>query len=743
MGKAGGLFVNLGINTGQFTKGIRGARKELTGFQKIGAGLKSTFSPANLGFGAMAAGTALIGAAIGDAIETFKEFEKANSELKAVLGGTDKEMAALSDQAKELGSVTAFTASEVTSLQTSLAKLGFNSKEIDNMTASTLAAAAALGSDLGEQATLTGATLSSFRLDSTRASEVNDVLALSASKSALDFGKLSAALPIVGAVANATGMTLQRTTAILGTLSNNGMDASSSATALRNILIKLSAKGMTWEQAMTKINTSTDKTKTSFDLFGKTSAAAGVILAGQSVELNVLTEQLKKADGAAQDMADTMLDNVAGDTTKAGSAWEGFTLALTTGGNAFSDTIRGIIQGATDVLTTLTKLISGATSTSDMFKIAFNTIAKGVNKVMSPLNGLLKMLDKATGTNFSKIQVEIPRLELESEKLAEFDKVLKKQNASLFKGASIVSRLSKKYQELGLTEAEAIAKAREMVKAMRPVKKIMPEVADGLEDAEIETVKLTKAQKDLAKAMRDVLNESDEPEDDGENIDDFIIDDSKYENSLESALSGIEIDVPVLVELEIDPEQAKKNLKKEKFRALGAEAGEALSAGLQEAAAAGLSGLGEAIGNSSGVDGAKNAILGSLAGLMDSFGKQLIVMGIGMEAFKVALKTLNPAVAIGGGIALIAAASAIKSSMSEGATGFAAGGLVTGSVFANVGEGRGTTKSNPEVIAPLDKLQNMIAGSGGGMSGGEVIFRIGGQELVGILNRQKKVNKFS
>jgi hypothetical protein len=37
----------------------------------------------------------------------------------------------------------------------------------------------------------------------------------------------------------------------------------------------------------------------------------------------------------------------------------------------------------------------------------------------------------------------------------------------------------------------------------------------------------------------------------------------------------------------------------------------------------------------------------------------------------------------------------------------------------------------------------MIAGSGGGMSGGEVVFRIQGQELVGILNRQNKVNKFS
>ena len=103
MGKAGGLFVNLGINTTQFTKGIRGAKKELTGFQKVGAKLKSVFSPANLGFTALVGGAALVGIAIGNAVRTFKDFEKANSDLKAVLGGTDREMKALSDQAKALG----------------------------------------------------------------------------------------------------------------------------------------------------------------------------------------------------------------------------------------------------------------------------------------------------------------------------------------------------------------------------------------------------------------------------------------------------------------------------------------------------------------------------------------------------------------------------------------------------------------------------------------------------------------
>lgn len=54
-----------------------------------------------------------------------------------------------------------------------------------------------------------------------------------------------------------------------------------------------------------------------------------------------------------------------------------------------------------------------------------------------------------------------------------------------------------------------------------------------------------------------------------------------------------------------------------------------------------------------------------------------------------------------------------------GFTGFAAGGIVSGPTLALVGEGRGTSRSNPEVIAPLDQLRGMIADIGGG--GGQTI----------------------
>ena len=45
-----------------------------------------------------------------------------------------------------------------------------------------------------------------------------------------------------------------------------------------------------------------------------------------------------------------------------------------------------------------------------------------------------------------------------------------------------------------------------------------------------------------------------------------------------------------------------------------------------------------------------------------------------------------------------------------GILGFAEGGLVTGPTTALIGEGIGTTASNPEVVAPLDKLKQYMGG---------------------------------
>jgi hypothetical protein len=62
---------------------------------------------------------------------------------------------------------------------------------------------------------------------------------------------------------------------------------------------------------------------------------------------------------------------------------------------------------------------------------------------------------------------------------------------------------------------------------------------------------------------------------------------------------------------------------------------------------------------------------------------------------------------------------------------FAEGGIISGPTVGMMGEYPGA-KSNPEVVAPLNKLKDMI---GGDMGGGQLMARISGQDLLIMLDR--------
>ena len=75
-----------------------------------------------------------------------------------------------------------------------------------------------------------------------------------------------------------------------------------------------------------------------------------------------------------------------------------------------------------------------------------------------------------------------------------------------------------------------------------------------------------------------------------------------------------------------------------------------------------------------------------------------------------------------------AAGSIVGSLFNKVVPPFAEGGIVNGPTLAMVGEGPGTSVINPEVIAPLDKLQGMIGNTGGGQV--EVVGKISGSDIL-------------
>ena len=200
---------------------------------------------------AVAAGTALV-SAFRQAIDKIIEFEKANSTLAAILGTTKDGIADLTAEARRLGATTAYTASQVTSLQTELAKLGFGKQSIKEMTPSVLKFATAVGTDLASAAAFAGSTLRIFELDANQAERALAATAVGCTKSALSLSYLQSAMSTVGPVANAFGFSLEETVSLLGALSNAGFEASSAATATRNILLNLANANGKLAQALGK-----------------------------------------------------------------------------------------------------------------------------------------------------------------------------------------------------------------------------------------------------------------------------------------------------------------------------------------------------------------------------------------------------------------------------------------------------------------------------------------------------------
>lgn len=285
------------------------------------------------------------------------DFEQANADLSTILGKNVKDIKDLTDSAMSLGRTTEYTASQVTMLQTELAKLGFNESQIRSMQEPILHFATAVGTDLPSAASLAGAALRMFELPASKTEDVLGALAVSTNKSALSFSYLNEALSIVGPVANTFGFSIEDTTALLGALANAGFDASSAATATRNILLNLAnSNGKLAKSLGGSVKTFPDLIEglkmldekgidlaTTLELTTTRSVSAfNTFLSGADSAME-LRESLDDVDGELQRIADERLNTVQGSIKLLQSAWEGFILQMSGS--------KGVIKSVIDFLT--------------------------------------------------------------------------------------------------------------------------------------------------------------------------------------------------------------------------------------------------------------------------------------------------------------------------------------------------------------------------------------------------------
>ena len=293
-------------------------------------------------------------------------FDQAQADLLAISGKTAEQMADLTKQAKDLGATTQFSATEITNMQIELAKLGFSTKQIEQSTKAVSSFAAATGAEIPDAAALAGASLRGFGLDASEMGRVVSVLGVATTKTALDFNALQTGMSTIAPVANAFGFSIEDTTALLGQLANAGFDASSAATATRNILLNLAdSNGKLAQQLGRPIKSADDLAAglqelqakgidlaTALELTDKRSVAAFETFLKGSDSLVDLRDSITGVEDELDTMAEKRLDSISGQFTLLASAWEGWVLSVNEG-SGIGETVKNLIGGLARNLDTI------------------------------------------------------------------------------------------------------------------------------------------------------------------------------------------------------------------------------------------------------------------------------------------------------------------------------------------------------------------------------------------------------
>ena len=308
----GADLTDLNSKLGQAKKGVN---RTLGNIKKMGAGLSATVTAPIVAIGA-------------SSFKTAAEFEQSMAKVQAVSGATGAQFKALEQDALRLGSSTSFTASEVSGLQLEFAKLGFTSDEITKVTESTLNLAKASGSDLATSAEVAGATLRGFGLEADETSRVTDVMASSFSTSALDMSTFKDAMKFVAPVAKAAGVSLEDTTAMLGSLANAGIKGSQAGTALRRIISDLGATGGDVSAALKDLSNTELTLADAKDEVGRSAQSALLVLTKSTEQTAELGDAYRNSAGSAKDMAGTMDNTSQGALARMNSAIEGAQIAF-------------------------------------------------------------------------------------------------------------------------------------------------------------------------------------------------------------------------------------------------------------------------------------------------------------------------------------------------------------------------------------------------------------------------------
>lgn len=297
-----------------------------------------------------------VGIGVNDTVDTYKNFEAAMSQVKAISGASGAEFTQLTDKAKEMGASTKFTATESAEAFNYMSMAGWKAQEMLDGIEGIMSLAAASNEDLGTTSDIVTDALTAFGMKASDSGHFADVLAQAASSANTNVGMMGETFKYVGTMAGALGYSIEDVSLTAGLMANTGLKAGMAGTSMNNIFTRLSTNtngaadairelgveffnadgsARKWSTVMEELRTATanytDEQKTNLaNTVAGMEAQKGLlaILNATEEDYNKIAEAVNNADGAAGRMADTMIDNLAGAMTLLQSAADGVKLSL-------------------------------------------------------------------------------------------------------------------------------------------------------------------------------------------------------------------------------------------------------------------------------------------------------------------------------------------------------------------------------------------------------------------------------
>lgn len=290
-------------------------------------------------------------------------FEKSMSQVYATMGITaeeiangSKEVQMLEQAAKDMGATTQFSAGQAGEALNYLALAGYDAEKAVATLPTILNLAAAGGMELGEASDMVTDAMSSLGDKAGTAESFVDKLAKTSQKSNTSVAQLGQAILTVGGTAKVLSGGVDEMNTVLGILADNGIKGAEGGTALRNMILSLTAPTDTAAEAIESLGlqvldaegnmrpmndifndlngtlstmTQGEQTQVLNKIFNKVDLkSVNALLANSGERFDELSGYIANCDGAAANMAETMNDNLQGKMTILGSSLEGLGIQI-------------------------------------------------------------------------------------------------------------------------------------------------------------------------------------------------------------------------------------------------------------------------------------------------------------------------------------------------------------------------------------------------------------------------------